>query len=96
MEVYYRDNLCIFVHIQAKNSGQSELDDLLLYFVALGKFFIWTARNITKFEKNHVLAKGILNMFISKLRLLILMDFHRFKRKRFSDFWLRNIFFCVK
>jgi len=84
---------CIIFNV-FKKSGQSELDDLLLYFVALGKFCIWTARNITKFEKNHILAKGILNMFISKLRLRILTDFHRFERKRFCDIWLRNDFLC--
>ena len=70
--------------------SQSKFDNILHYFLSLGKHCIWTLRNIAKFENQKITSDRIIGLFIYNVRLRILADFQRFSRQNFNDIWCKN------
>ena len=53
-----------------------EVNDVIKYFLALGKYCIWTLRNISKYERK-IITLSLIMLFHSHVRVRILADLQR-------------------
>lgn len=83
------DGRLIMFNVFSKAESE-EHNVLLLLLVSIGRYCIWTCRNLAKFDKVTVTNKSLICMFISQLRVRIFSDVISMEKTRFHDRWCKG------